>query len=92
MTAIPISGVFGSPLSGALLTLDGLAGLEGWQIMFLAEGIPAVLLGLIVLRFLLTGPTRPDGSSPRSATGCEGHSNRRTGSNRITVSTRRARR
>ncbi|MCA1715770.1 MAG: MFS transporter [Actinobacteria bacterium] len=56
MTAIPISGVFGSPLSGALLTLDGFAGLAGWQIMFLAEGIPAVLLGLVVLRFLPNGP------------------------------------
>ena len=56
MTAIPISGVFGSPLSGALLTLDGLAGLEGWQIMFLAEGIPAVLLGIVVLGFLPNGP------------------------------------
>ncbi len=56
MTAIPIAGVFGSPLSGALLTLDGFAGLAGWQIMFLAEGIPAVLLGLVVLRFLPNGP------------------------------------
>jgi ACS family tartrate transporter-like MFS transporter len=56
MTAIPIAGVIGSPLSGALLTLDGLAGLAGWQIMFLAEGIPAVLLGLVVLRFLPDGP------------------------------------
>ncbi len=56
MTAIPISGVLGSPLSGALLTLDGFAGLEGWQVMFLAEGIPAVLLGLVVLRFLPNGP------------------------------------
>jgi ACS family tartrate transporter-like MFS transporter len=56
MTAIPIAGVFGSPLSGALLTLDGFVGLAGWQIMFLAEGIPAVLLGLVVLRFLPNGP------------------------------------
>jgi ACS family tartrate transporter-like MFS transporter len=56
MTAIPISGVLGSPLSGALLTLDGFVGLAGWQIMFLAEGIPAILLGLVVLRFLPDGP------------------------------------
>jgi ACS family tartrate transporter-like MFS transporter len=56
MTAIPIAGVFGSLLSGALLTLDGFAGLAGWQIMFLAEGIPAVLLGLVVLCFLPNGP------------------------------------
>jgi MFS transporter, ACS family, tartrate transporter len=56
MTAIPISGVIGSPISGALLTLDGFAGLAGWQIMFLAEGIPAILLGILVLRYLPNGP------------------------------------
>jgi MFS transporter, ACS family, tartrate transporter len=56
MAAIPLSGVFGSPLSGAIMTLDGLAGLAGWQIMFLAEGIPAVLLGIVVLFFLPDGP------------------------------------
>lgn len=56
MTAIPIAGVIGSPLSGWLLTLDGLAGLAGWQVMFLAEGIPAVLLGFVVLAYLPNGP------------------------------------
>jgi ACS family tartrate transporter-like MFS transporter len=56
MAAIPLSGVIGSPISGAILTLDGLAGLAGWQIMFLAEGIPAVLLGIVVLFFLPDGP------------------------------------
>lgn len=56
MTAVPIAGVIGSPLSGWLLTLDGFAGLAGWQIMFLAEGIPAILLGIVVLRYLPDGP------------------------------------
>jgi len=56
MTAIPIAGVVGSPLSGLLLTLDGLGGLAGWQVMFLAEGIPAVLLGFVVLLYLPNGP------------------------------------
>ncbi len=56
MTAVAIAGVIGSPLSGFLLTLDGLAGLQGWQIMFLAEGVPAVLLGLAVLWYLPNGP------------------------------------
>src|SRR5215203_2323984 len=55
MTAIPIAGVVGSPLSGLLLTLDGLGGLAGWQVMFLAEGIPAVLLGFVLL-YLPNGP------------------------------------
>ncbi len=68
MTAIPIAGVLGSPLSGALLTLDGFAGLAGWQIMFLAEGIPAVLLGLVVLRFLPNGPDAAGWLQPEERT------------------------
>nr|WP_207955921.1 MFS transporter [Rubrobacter marinus] len=56
MAAIPIAGVIGSPLSGYLLTLDGLLGLAGWQVMFLAEGIPAILLGFVVLYYLPDGP------------------------------------
>jgi MFS transporter, ACS family, tartrate transporter len=55
MAAIPIAGVIGSPLSGALLTLSGF-GLAGWQILFLAEGLPAVILGFVVLRYLPDGP------------------------------------
>ena len=56
MTAVPLAGVVGSPLSGWLLTPDGLFGLAGWQILFLAEGLPAILLGLAVLRYLPDGP------------------------------------
>ncbi|MGI8909108.1 MAG: MFS transporter [Rubrobacteraceae bacterium] len=56
MTAVAIAGVIGSPLSGFLLTLDGLAGLAGWQILFIVEGVPAVLLGFAVLAYLPNGP------------------------------------
>ncbi|MDF1503387.1 MFS transporter [Roseisolibacter sp. H3M3-2] len=56
MTSTAMAGVVGGPLSGALLTLDGAAGLAGWQWLFLVEGIPAVLLGLVVLRYLPDGP------------------------------------
>ena len=52
MTAISASYVIGGPLSGALLELDGLAGLDGWQWLFLCEGLPAVALGFVALRFL----------------------------------------
>src|SRR5437879_9925815 len=45
MTAAPLSGVVGGPLSGALLGLHFVSGLAGWQWMFLLEGIPAVVLG-----------------------------------------------
>ncbi len=51
-----LAGVIGSPISGALLDLDGMAGLAGWQWLFLIEAIPAILMGLVVL-FVL--PNRP---------------------------------
>jgi len=44
MTANPLAGVVGSPISGSLLNLHG-AGLAGWQWMFLIEGMPAIMLG-----------------------------------------------
>jgi sugar phosphate permease len=56
MAAIPISGIIGSPLSGYLLTLDGLAGLRGWQWLFLIEALPAILLAPLVLIVLKDGP------------------------------------
>ena len=52
MAAIPLATVIGAPLSGALLGLDGLGGLKGWQWMFILEGLPAVVLGLVTLAFL----------------------------------------
>jgi MFS transporter, ACS family, tartrate transporter len=56
MTAAPLSGVVGGPISGALLGLHLRGNLAGWQWMFLMEGIPAILLGGVVLRFLTDSP------------------------------------
>jgi MFS transporter, ACS family, tartrate transporter len=56
MTAAVLASVIGSPLSGLLLELDGSLGLRGWQWLFLVEGMPAVVLGLGVLRWLPNGP------------------------------------
>ena len=56
MTAVPVSGVIGGPLSGALLNLNGVFGLAGWQWLFLVEGVPAILLGAIVLAYLTDRP------------------------------------
>ncbi len=56
LAAIPVCGVIGGPISGALLGLDGWLGLRGWQWLFLLEGIPSVLVGFAVLRLL---PDRP---------------------------------
>src|SRR5205823_6951914 len=50
------AGIVGAPLSGLLLSLTGSGGLQGWQWLFLVEGIPAVILGLIALRYLDDGP------------------------------------
>jgi MFS transporter, ACS family, tartrate transporter len=58
MIASPLVGIVGAPLSGALLQyMDKQAGLHGWQWLFLLEGAPAVLLGVIVLFRL---PDRPE--------------------------------
>src|SRR5262245_40408233 len=60
MTAVPVSGVVGGPVSGALLSLNGLFGLAGWQWLFLVEGLPAILLGIIVLVYLTDRPETAD--------------------------------
>ena len=54
--AVPMSSVIGSPISAALLRLNGFHGLTGWQWLFLLEAIPAVLLGLAVPWMLDAGP------------------------------------
>jgi MFS transporter, ACS family, tartrate transporter len=56
MAAAPLSTVLGSPVSGALLGMDGLLGLKGWQWLFLLEAVPAVLLGLVVLAYMTDRP------------------------------------
>jgi MFS transporter, ACS family, tartrate transporter len=56
MSAAPLSGVIGGPLSGALLGLHLKFGLAGWQWMFLMEGIPALLLGGVALAVLVDRP------------------------------------
>ena len=49
------SVVVGS-ISGTLLGLGGIGGLAGWQWLFLAQGLPAVFMGLVLLRFLPDSP------------------------------------
>jgi len=53
LTGLPVAVALGAPVSTALLGLDGLFGLRGWQIMYIAEAIPTVLIGIVTL-FLLT--------------------------------------
>ena len=56
MLAIPVSAVIGGPASGLLLEMDGILGLQGWQWLFLVEGLPVVLVGLVVLNVLADTP------------------------------------
>jgi ACS family tartrate transporter-like MFS transporter len=55
MTANPLAGVIGGPISGALLGLHWL-GIAGWQWLFVLEGLPAVILALVVVATLKDDP------------------------------------
>lgn len=53
MSAIPVSAIFGNPLSGWIMDgFHGTNGLSGWQWMFVIEAVPAILLGIAVLFYL----------------------------------------
>lgn len=56
MVAQPVTLLFGSPLSGLILEINGFMGLEGWRWMFLIEGVPAVLLGVVTYFYLADRP------------------------------------
>jgi MFS transporter, ACS family, tartrate transporter len=53
---IPASALIGGPVSSLLLELNGVAGLAGWQWLFLVEGVPAVILGVLLLIFVTDTP------------------------------------
>jgi MFS transporter, ACS family, tartrate transporter len=56
MAAIPLSTVIGAPISSALLGLDGVLGMHGWQWLFILEAAPALLLSVVVLFYLTDKP------------------------------------
>ena len=56
MAATAIAGVIGAPLSNLLLRLNGVAGIAGWKWLFVGEGVPSVLLGLLVFWVLTDTP------------------------------------
>lgn len=53
---IPLSSVFGAPISGLLLGLDGVLGFKGWQWLYILEAIPALLLGALIWLTLTDSP------------------------------------
>jgi ACS family tartrate transporter-like MFS transporter len=73
--AVPLSSVLGSPLSTLLIQHgEGLLGFDaGWRFMFFVEGLPAVVLGVVVLLFLPDRPTRARWLTAAEATALEAH-------------------
>jgi MFS family permease len=68
LASIPISGILGSPLSGWLLTLNGLLGLKGWQWLFIVEGAPAILLAPAVIKIIQNSPAAAPWLKPAERT------------------------
>jgi len=69
MTAIPLSGLIGGPISGGLLNkMSSVGGLRGWQWLFLLEGIPSIVAGFATLYFLPNGPKSAKWLSPEERT------------------------
>lgn len=58
MIAMPVTMAFGSLASGYILNLDGILNLKGWQWLFLLEGFPSVILGVIVWFYLDDSPAK----------------------------------
>src|SRR5262244_2952951 len=56
MAAIPLSSAIGSPISGMILGMHGIAGLEGWQWLFILEAAPAVVLAFVTFFYLTDRP------------------------------------
>lgn len=54
------SAVIGPPLAGTILTLwpDGLLGLESWRALFLVEGLPSLVIAVLIWRYLVDGPDK----------------------------------
>jgi MFS family permease len=57
LMALPVSIVFGAPLSGAILDfMNGVGGLKGWHWLFVIEGIPSLILGFVIIALLRNKP------------------------------------
>src|SRR5215470_1479509 len=58
LVGLPIAVAVGAPISTGLLGLDGLFGLRGWQIMYIAEAIPTVVIGVLTFFVLTDRPSQ----------------------------------
>ena len=71
LLGVVIANIVGAPLGGLLLTLDGLAGLHGWQWMFIIEGLPACGLAFVVWKYLPNKPSDATFLTPEEANDLE---------------------
>src|SRR6202022_4607408 len=70
--ALPIAVASGAPVSTALLGLNGLFGLRGWQVMYILEAIPTVLIGIAVFFYLTDRPSEAHWLNPEEREGLTG--------------------
>jgi ACS family tartrate transporter-like MFS transporter len=84
LVGAPVSSLIGSPVSGYLLTLDGVAGWSGWQWLFIIEGLPAILLGICCLFALTERPSNASWLTEREKTALNGALERESRSNAST--------
>jgi ACS family tartrate transporter-like MFS transporter len=71
--ALPMSAALMGALAGPLLALDGRLGLAGWQWLFLVEGLPAIVMGLVILIVLPDTPSQAAWLSPQERQWLEDH-------------------
>jgi len=65
MVALPLSSAVGAPLSGLILQhLDGFLGFEGWRVLFLVEGLPTIVLGVVAWFYLTDRPKQATWLAP----------------------------
>lgn len=72
LLGIPIANIIGAPISSLLLTIDGLAGLHGWQWLLILEGLPATILGVVCFFTLTDKPETAKWLSPEERTWLNG--------------------
>ena len=66
--ALPISVALGAPISTALLGMDGVLGIKGWQWIYLLEAAPTIVLGFFVLVMMTDNPAVAKWLTPRERT------------------------
>ncbi len=76
----PLSSLVGGPLSAWLLHMDGALGLAGWRWMFVVQGLPACILGFLVLKLLTDKPADAKWLTPEERQALQGAFDRESAS------------